>query len=276
MKILIDKLFTETGVQKDTFIDKVSKTAPVIVSEYVRNFRDFENDIPIDESLLLYGSIQFVEDALTKFPNAVAFYSKETFKCSHFMSCLPLNLFLNSDGRFYPVAVLQEKFVDLLISGKTTTCEPRAYFVRSDSGRKIFSGKVIPKCEMHNFHTEGLSPSSFVFVAPEKEMHMESRFFIYKDQIISCCVTHMSGIPIEHQKLEVNQSAKNLATDVASYVHQHELIDKVYVLDIMSGNGIDPKIVELNAASTSDMHYCDITSIFNAMIDCIEKENGCE
>lgn len=286
MNILLDSLFTKTGIQKDTFVKSVRATGhSVYVSKYRRNITDFEVGIPRDEPLLVYGSIQFVEDALKNFKCAVAFYSQRIFNCSYFMSHLPITLFVNYDAEFCPVGVYQEQRARRRHFSEWSTADAKHYFVRSDSGRKLFAGKVIPTEQMHCFDTESLSKDSIIMVGCAKHIRAEHRYFIHRKEIVSRCITHANGdvftVPDKKISLQANIPLDKFALMVADMVDELGHMDTMYVLDIASYTEhlrVESKIgiMEFNAASTSDMHNCNITAIFSAMAECIEKENSCD
>jgi len=286
MNILIDNLFLQTGLQKDTFVESIEQTGyPVYVSEYVRNLKEFETWIPCRDTLLVYGSIQFVEDALKHFDNAVAFYNPRQFKCSYFMSHLPINMFVNHDARFFPVGVLQQSHAVRLHHQRWSTADKTSYFIRSDSGRKLFAGKEIEYSNLHSFNIESMSEDSIVLMADAKRIGYEARYFIYRDRVVSRSLTHFHGDPVTETEDYPESwlfSLDKFADGVVSMVDDLGCMDTIYVCDIATyqARSDDSKvkigIMEFNAASTSDMHLCNVTDIFAAMIDCINKENGCE
>ena len=281
MKILIDNLFTETGVQKDSFVSFAEQAGEVIVSGYVRNLKGFEPSIPRDETLLLYGSIQFVEDALKEFPNAVAFYNQRMYACSYFMSYLPEYLFVNHDAKFFPLGYLRQTRADRLHKGMRSTDDEREYFVRSDSGRKLLAGKTVKIEELHKFDSEGLSEDSFVVVAPKKFITNEVRYFVHGNKIISRSHTHYKGRIVSKYYTygdSVCEATDKFAQQVFDLIHELDFMDTIFVCDIaqfVKDGRNTCGIMEFNAASTSDMHLCNVTDIFSAMIDCIEQENSC-
>lgn len=286
MIILLDSLFLQTGLQKDNFVESAEATGcKVYVSEYIRNFKDFESWVPKNETMLVYGSIQFVEDALKHFNNAVAFYSQRLFNCSYFMSHLPVTLFVNHDAEFYPLGFYRQIKANRRHYGIHSTADRREYFIRSDSGRKLFAGKEVESSQLHRFDSEGLSLDSTILVASPKSIGLEIRYFIYKRDIISRTVTHVNGVPIDQtHPFSYNKfdAFDKFASKIAGIVNDTECLDKIYVCDVASyrNEGYEKEsalgIMEFNAASTSDMHLCDITKVFDAMIDCINKENACE
>ena len=115
-----------------------------------------------------------------------------------------------------------------------------------------------------------------------KDIRMEVRCFIYGDQVVSWSVTHLHGNPVTEYTGpdKIAFSLVTFAEEVAQTVDQLGFLDTVYVCDVALyrdiGNGrMHIGIMEFNAASTSDLHNCDITAVFTAMVDCINKENGC-
>jgi hypothetical protein len=285
MKILIDSLFLSSGLQHSTFLKSVQATGTeVIVSKYRRNLVEFESDIPNDEGIIVYGSIQFVEDALKKVPRAMAFYSQHTYNCSFFMSVLPLSLFVNQMPEFYPAAVFQQQHAANAHYGRWRTDSRKQAFIRSDSGRKLFAGKVLPADKFTTFDLEGLAKHSMIMVADVKCILHETRYFIYGSTIVSSSMTHINGVPttgqLDKSMYDCVESRKFMY-QVAEMVDQLQCIDTVYVCDVAAYTLLGSSckkigIMEFNAASTSDMHLCNVTDIFNAKIDCIEKENSCD
>lgn len=286
MNILIDNLFLQTGIQKDSFVESIEKAGrPVYVSEYVRNLKEFESWIPRDDTLLVYGSIQFVEDALKHFDCAVAFYNPRLFKCSYFMSHLPVNMFVNHDARFAPLGFFQQNHAVRLHHQRWSTNDKPSYFIRSDSGRKLFAGKEVDYKNLHCFDPEGLSTDSIIMISDAKHIGYEVRYFIYGTQLISRSITHINGQPIDNindYPESWTYSIDKFATTVAEMVDELGCMDTIYVCDVATYQArsqeskVKMGIMEFNAASTSDMHLCNITDVFTAMIDCIEKENSCE
>ncbi len=285
MNILIDNLFLQTGAQKETFVESAKATGhQVCVSEYVRNIKSFEHWIPRRQEYIVYGSIQFVEDALREFPQAMAFYNTRMFNCSYFMSYLPAGMFVNHDAEFFPVGFLRNIRAARLHYRQSCTSEHESYFLRSDSGRKLFAGKPMKLKDLHSFDAESLSEDSFVMMSTIKSIGTECRYFIYNNTIVSSCPTHMNARLVERNLdlgSQLTYAMDKFAQRVAGMVHDLGFMDKIYVCDIATYRECGSSqenigIMEFNAASTSDMHYCDITKVFNAMIDCIEKENGCD
>lgn len=152
--------------------------------------------------------------------------------------------------------------------------EGERVFIKPNAGFKEFTGKVIA---WDNFNEETNSmkqieivdPESLIIVAPVKDIKAEFRYVIVNGKVITGSEYRWDNT------LDVRVDTLPECDDMAWKVAKHEWQpDYAYVCDIaMTESG--PKIIELNAFSSSGLYACDTNKIVKAISDMAWKEcNG--
>ncbi len=238
------------------------------VTEYVPLHRDVP-DLPLsdDECVVLYGSIGFVEQHM-KGRGFVpgAYYTKGRFDCSRYLPNIPLDLIGNSQGIYVPFGEFvrrREQMYRLFGASRL--------FIRPDSGAKVFTGLAINEEEI-DFEINSLkqltsvTDSTMVMVAPAQEISHEYRFFIVEGKVVTGSRYKRDGEL--NVSIAVNQACWNVAEQIAALPWQ---IDLAYACDVGIFNGV-PKLVELNAFSTSGLYACDAERLFCAVANAAQRE----
>jgi len=219
--------------------------------------------LPSDETdcWLAFGSISFIRAArrhLTHQP--LAYYSDERFYLSRYAHKLPSSWMLNSGGFFLPCASVLDQLpaIERWLDGQ-------AFFMRPDSGAKVFTGQRIEyvdaKRQIESLaRVSSLTPDTMVYLAPDQPVEAEYRIFIVNRKVIS---GSFYSFEETSSGAEIPNNVLSLADDVARHAWQ---IDIAYSCDIALING-HPKVVELNAGSTSGFYDSDSMSIVLAMMD---------
>lgn len=213
------------------------------------------------ECWLAFGSISFIRAARRHLSHQpLAYYSDERFYLSRYAHKLPSSWMLNAGGFFLPCASVLDQLpaIERWLGGQ-------AFFMRPDSGSKVFTGQRIEYADAKRqiealARVSSLTPDTVVYLAPEQPIEAEYRIFIVNRKVIGGSFYSFddpsSGAPIPDAVLR-------LAEAVAKHAWQ---IDIAYSCDIALSNG-RTKIVELNAGSTSGFYDSDSKSIVLAMME---------
>lgn len=224
------------------------------------------------ECTVLYGSIQFVEQRLRNTSYSPgAYYSRERFRCSHYMHRLPLAWLGNADYVCAPFAELRrrhEHFYRLFGVSRL--------FIRPDSGAKVFTGLAVTEDdiaqEMNSLmQLTSVTDDTMTLVAPAKRILSEYRFYIVEGKVVTASRYMVDGNPSASP--DVHPECLDLAHQVASCRWQ---VDVAYTCDIGlfdEPGGCQAKIVELNAFSTSGLYECDSLALFKAVACAALKEH---
>ncbi len=232
------------------------------ITAYVITRHEIER-LPSEETecWLAFGSISFIRAArrhLTHQP--LAYYSDERFYLSRYAHKLPSSWMLNAGGLFLPCASVLDQLpaIERWLGGQ-------AFFMRPDSGAKVFTGQRIEYADARRqiealASVSSLTADTIVYLAPEQPVEAEYRIFIVNRKVIGGSFYSFdeaaSGETIPHE-------AFALAEAVAAHPWQ---IDIAYSCDIAVTNG-RTKVVELNAGSTSGFYDSDSKSIILAMMN---------
>lgn len=271
MHILIDRTVAEpelVSVLEDLVQENVFDS--FTITEYHRHRVNFENNILCSaeyetNGVLLYGSIQFVKDGLLQIPGSVAFYHPRKYDCSQFMSIMPLEWFLNNDATFAPLTMLKQRHGTVHdIPGLPSGTKPgTSYFIRSDSGNKVFSGQVVNYNEWYDaakfMHIDA---STMMLIASAKHIPIEYRLVICDSEVITGCQTHINGSFCLDNRAGIAPGAYAAAARVAKLNSQTKP-DRIFVCDVaMEADTSQWKVVELNAFSTSGLYNVNLKVAF--------------
>jgi hypothetical protein len=223
------------------------------------------------ECTVLYGSIQFVEQRMKTCTYAPgAYYARDRFRCSHYMPRLPLEILGNGGGVYLPFSeVLRRREQIYRMFGVSRL------FIRPDSGAKIFTGLAVEEgsdsFELQSMRQlTSVTDDTLVLIAPAQDIGSEYRFYIVNGEVITASRYMEAGKP--SPGTDVDEHCLALAKRVAGLPWQ---IDLAYTCDIglfVEYGVASPKVVELNALSTSGLYQCDSVSLFAAVADIALQE----
>lgn len=233
----------------------------VEVAEYCSNLsKQPLSEYSADECVVLYGSIGFVEQRLRN-SNAIpgAYYTKDRLACSHYMPRLPLELLGNAQGVYLPFGDFVRRRDQIYrLFGESRL------FVRPDSGGKTFTGLCLEQetagVEINSLRQlTSVTDDTRVLIAPAQSIRAEYRFFIVEGQVVTGSRYHVNG------QRSIDPGVSKLCLEVAKQVAALPWqVDLAYTCDVGLFAG-EPKVVELNAFSTSGLYACDALRLFDAV-----------
>lgn len=192
------------------------------------------------------------------------FFSEERFKFSSYAPLIGDHL-LNQDFVMLPFGEVRRRW------GSLKASHPGGIFIRPNSGSKSFSGVPIrPDMFDHemNFLRQCIMDHELVCLSEVKPIKGEWRFWIVNDTVITYSYyKRMAGYDI--QDIPAPDECYELAWKIAKCDNQP---DTAYTLDICMSEG-QPKVVEINAFSTSGVYLATLPSIVSAIIELYRKEN---
>jgi hypothetical protein len=225
------------------------------------------NPVPDDMCAVLYGSIGFVEQRM-KLSGFIpgAYYSSSRFRCSHYLPKLPLELIGNRECVYLPFGDFGRRHEQIYrLFGVSRL------FIRPDSGGKTFTGLVMD-IDKAAFEISSLrqltsvTDETLVMIAPAAILSSEYRFFIVDGEVVTGSRYHVNGLPAVNR--ETDTECQKVAEAIAGLPWQ---LDLAYACDVGFFDG-EPKVVELNAFSTSGLYACDALKLFGAVSDVAIRE----
>lgn len=212
-----------------------------------------------NEPVGIYGSFEFVREYTKRYSNIMAFGNSDNFKCSHYLSYVDNDWFINADHVFSTFSIFENKieaFFDRLGSDRL--------FIRPDTGFKAFTGFVVSR----NDYKDQLSaikqltkpsPELMVLVSVAQTIHSEYRFVIANQQVKTASSYIING-DINYDE----QPPDEVSDYVQSFVSGLDWApDSCFICDAaLTDNG--PEIMEFNAFSHSDLYTCDAAKAFDA------------
>lgn len=200
------------------------------------------------------GSIDFVTRAYHKFTPGAYCKWKHT-ECLFYYPRL-VEFLLNKEASFVPFGLLQHHVSAFWLGD---------FFLRPNSGRKTFTGKVFKN---ENFHYEfnrwcyeKLEPEDIVLIAPAREMKREWRLVCLKDEVITGSqYRDRNNLLIADPA--VPQDVYDFGNKVAAKWWSQQFLDRdpVYVIDIAEYED-ELYLLEINAFSCSGLYKCDFDEI---------------
>ncbi len=164
------------------------------------------------------------------------------------------DLLLNSEYVLVPFGDLNR------LKGMLYRCfgKDNTIFIRPDSGKKSFRGKLVGcehwGSEMEECKVWGIEDTEMVLISSPKYIDMEWRFFVADKEVFTGCLYYAAGL-LEEDK-ELNKKAEELAQKVAKLYQP----DRCFSIDICSRSG-EFKVLEVNSGTSSGMYDCDIEKI---------------
>lgn len=225
----------------------------VYQTKYVSFSTNADPDIPFgDESCVVtHGSIQFVRQIAGEYPSWCpgSYFNKNVKSFSKFAAHLG-GLLLNDDFYCIPYAEFLRRGVK----------KGEAFFIKPDSGMKEFTGKVINYDNFDHetnsmYQIERVDPESMIVVASPKLIQSEFRYVICNRKIIA--KSEYRWDDVLDVRIDTLPECDAMAETVAKLEWQ---ADQVYVCDVAMTD-IGPRVIELNAFSSSGLYACDTNAI---------------
>jgi hypothetical protein len=271
-KWLLDSYLLQTSYHDDMSEIIKSLGFEYIVEDYVPLLNKANNiHFSDDDCVVMYGSIGFIKNySKGRLFIPGAYYQEKELESLSYMSKIDkFDLLANSNHVFTTFKDLvnrKEFFYDIFNTEKI--------FIRPNSGFKTFTGLPI---HFEEFDSEinslnqltSVTDETLVLVSSCKRMGAEYRFFIVDRQIITGSqYKDKDGL---HIRKEYSNEAFSIAQQMAKNKWQPDL---AYACDVGIVNG-EPKIIELNAFSSSGFYACDIKQLLSAVNEIAVKEyNG--
>jgi ATP-grasp domain, R2K clade family 3 len=216
-----------------------------------RFYKDFS---PKGSCVICHASIQFTSQVAEDELWVPGVYgTSDATDCSHYFPHFD-DVLLNNDCEFVSLNDLIRSADSLF---KTFSIEDRI-FIRPDSGRKPFSGRLYTRTELisHLLRTKCVSPNSLVVVSRPKAIRFEWRFIVADRNIIAASM--YKDQEVVRMSTDVPHEAFDFASVVAARKFQP---DRVWVLDICELSNGDMKAVEINGFSSSSWYSCSVKDI---------------
>jgi hypothetical protein len=262
-KFLIDRYVVENSYHDDLYEQLKLLGFEVVCDGYTyftqepatKHFGD-------DDCVVLYGSMSFVEQfgrGRGFIPGA--YYTKSRYLCSQYMHRLPEGIMANDDYLMLPFGefVRRHKSIYQLFNSNKI-------FIRPNSGHKTFTGLPIHIEEFtHEINTLrkllNVSDDTLILIASCKEIMAEYRFFVVGGKVITGSRYKLGN------ELSIEPIIDEACLEVAKRVAEHAWqVDLAYACDVGIVDG-KPKVIELNAFSTSGLYAVDIPSLFTAVAE---------
>lgn len=249
------------GADLDKYVLKANHN--LISFFYNKTDRRYETNIAYDESLpsIFYGPIKFVNQMMKEtksYPGAFGY--KNNLFVNQYMSKYPLNWFLNREGYFTTLRMLEQ-------SG----FQYPEVFIRPNSPFKTFTGFCVNQDNAKDEYSslrqiQHIQDDELIFVSPKKNILEEFRCVICDGEVITYSLYRWDDI--FYCSRDIFPECLTLAENVAKYSYQ---IDSAYVVDIaMTEDG--PFIIEFNSLSSSGLYACDLDVFIDKMSQLTIKE----
>jgi len=214
------------------------------------NHDDIIKDLNIDknEKTICYGSINFIQHIQKiKDLNPGSYANFEKFKCSYYYPILE-DILLNYPG----ILVEWKEFM-----GWTFNFH-KPFFIRPDSGNKLFSG-IVTNCNYLfsniGLYLPGIEPNTKVLISPYVEIEKEWRFFVSSNKVLTGSLYLKNNKHFEESIYD--REAYELALKVSEMISP----DPIFSVDICKTKSGVYKVLELNSFSCAGLYLCDITKI---------------
>lgn len=226
--------------------------------------KDLESFFPKDSCTIGIGSIPFCNkiNRVAWYPGVIGnFYNYQYSVYANYFD----NYLLNSSFKLLPYKYLCKHF-------ETLKYPNVGMFIKSNSGLKAFTGGVFKE---QKDLPKNIPDDLICVVSPETIVSSEFRFWIHHDEIVTYSQYLEKGyilnIPKNLERDPEFIACRNFINEVLQNTLWRP--DDLFVMDV----GIDevsyqPKIIELNAFSTSGLYHCD----YDKIIEAASSEARCE
>lgn len=228
---------------------------------HVRSFSRTERVPPLspfapNDCVVLYGSLQFVAKhrALPIVPGA--YWQDKAMQHTTYSNVIPSHLLLNEEHVLATLGDVRRRF-----GFYTKALGSDGVFIRPNSGNKVFAGSVVRSVDELSAlqKTFASADDTVVVVAPLQSILAEYRLMVVNGEVITGSQYQKNGEV--HLDRRVPTDVWNVARQVADLSNA---IDVAYVCDVAS-TPKGPKVVELNALSTSGWYLADIPALAHAV-----------
>lgn len=253
--IIQDKVF---GQETNNLVKYIDPKQLDLVSDFSKI-----KSIDLSEYRIVRGSTKFVQDYYCKFAEydyALGLcLDINVYDCSKYYQ--KVNGLLNHRCIFMPWGMLKKEFIQELIFWTFDHCK---FFIRPNSGRKIFTGTTITQKwfakELDIIaglpSTSGLNDETMCVVADFQTIKAEARFLMCENQVIDFSV-YSGGFN--------NKTAKS-AIKLAESNNYYP--DKLYTIDICVNELDDLYILEYNSFVSAGLYDMDPAKIIKAVEEC--------
>jgi len=209
-----------------------------------------------NDCAVIYGSLQFVAQhkSLPILPGA--YFQPNALQCSVYTNHIPTELLLNSNSIMATFGDLRRR-PDFFknIFGATA-------FVRPNSSQKIFAGCLLSEWESELAalqQTSSVTDETIVVLSAPQTILSEHRLFVVNREVITATQYQKNG------EVCLSSTSPSDAWEVAHLMAANTWQpDIAYVCDVAL-TPAGPKIVELNAISTSGWYLADIPLLTQAL-----------
>lgn len=262
VRFIIDRRMLEDTKHQDLPKWLESEGYPVNLQDYARAHESIAQQSFAGECVVMFGGVQFVEQRLNLDIGVPgAYYNRERFFSSFYMPHFPLEWLGNAQSFYLPFGDFVRRKDDIYrLFGASRL------FIRPDSGAKSFTGLSI---SLDDFDYEvntlrkltSVMDTTRIMIAPHQNIKGEYRFWIVNKEVVTQSQYMLNGKP--HESTTVDKECRALAGLVAGHSWHP---DVAFTCDIgVYEDG--PKIVELNAFSTSGLYACDSKKLFKKIAD---------
>jgi len=207
-----------------------------------------------DELVICHGGVHFISYMQSKSPLWIphSYCDFKKFDFSYYSNYFYKYL-LNKDFHLFPSKV----FFDNLFKDYFNNIDK--IFVKSNSGKKTFSGMSISKNDNLYIDSYDLRDEEIIVVSSYKEIEKEYRFVVCDKEIISGSLYKING-EFKFEKIE-NGEEWNFVQDVINdELIEEAYIQDIYTIDVCSSNG-NLFVLEINSFSCAGLYDCDIKRI---------------
>lgn len=153
---------------------------------------------------------------------------------------------------------------------------PLSWFIKPESGLKEFTGQVITAVSLDEDlkklspHHE-IDPTTLCVCAPPKVIKAEFRYVIVNKTVVAGSEYRWDNV------LDVRRDTSPFTDYLAVKIAEADWqADSVYVCDIALLEDDTPKVIELNAFSSSGLYACDTVAIVKAVSKAALREHSGE
>lgn len=207
-----------------------------------------------DGCVIVSGSIgltTIIMNNTSLVPGGYADYQK--YACSNYYQLLG-DILLNSEYILLPFGDLTR--LKKMVYDKFSVND--TIFIRPDSGKKLFRGKIVKwdnwNSEIEESKLWGIEPNDLVLVSSPKKIDMEWRFFVADCKVFTGCLYASSDF--RKEDFYLNKLAEGLAQKTAE-IYQP---DRCFSIDICM-HGEEMSVLEINSGTSAGMYDCDIEKI---------------
>jgi len=250
---------------------KTLKYKPFIDSQ------DWPYDPQSEDCIITIGSINLIRQVQRHcrwVPGTFANWENYKFStyCNYYKDYM-----LNSEFVLYPYRYLIDHFNFIRRS-----LHSNDLFIKSDDGRKIFAGGVFASASSMQTKMTQCKDNTLCVIAPALQVYYEYRFFVYRDNIIAGSMYYNKDGQIDPKSFhELDEDAKYNFIKAKYYLQgMLENVtwrpDDIFVADIgltgYAGKFLQPRLIEINAASCSGWYGCDPNPIILALVSAATAE----